>query len=302
MLGISTCWWENRSLSGEMIVRETAELGFGGIELEYRITYPLFEEMRPYVNREVRVLSIHNYFPRPVEFMDRKASGDLFSLSSTDKEERLMAVKYSVKTLEHASDLETEAVILHLGRVDMPDPMNDFRKLYEEDRIKEEEGQRFLEEQKHIRASKSRKSMDAALFSLDELNREAEKKGVYLGIENRYYPQEIPDFDEIGMILREFEGGRVCYWHDAGHAVVQENLGLCEQNKLLEAYSDRMIGVHIHDVNGLVDHLAPGSGRTRFEEIRPFVKPDHIKIMEIESSVGRDELREGAGLIRKMME
>ena len=63
------------------------------------------------------------------------------------------------------------------------------------------------------------KHLDAVLFSLDKLNREAEKRKAYfLGVENRYYLHEIPDFDEIGMVLREFEGGKLRYWHDVGHA------------------------------------------------------------------------------------
>ena len=37
-------------------------------------------------------------------------------------------------------------------------------------------------------------------------NKEAEKKGVFLGVENRYYFNEIPDFEEIAIIMNEFEG------------------------------------------------------------------------------------------------
>ena len=75
--------------------------------------------------------------------------------------------------------------------------------------------------------------------------------------ENRYYFQEIPDFDEIGIILNEFDGGRIRCWHDVGHAAVQENLGICTQKDLLEAYSDKIIGMHLHDVENLHDHLSP---------------------------------------------
>ena len=69
-------------------------------------------------------------------------------------------------------------------------------------------GKSFIGEQLEIREGKKQKSLDSVLFSLDRLNREAEKKGVTLCIENRYYLHEIPSFDEIGSILNEFKGGQ----------------------------------------------------------------------------------------------
>jgi len=301
MLGISTSWWENRDVNGEVIIGEALDMGFDGIELEYRITGRLFNEMSPYLNRNIKVLSIHNYFPRPEELPDRKASGDLFLLSSTDKEERSMAVKYSIRSIEHASDLEAGALVLHLGRVDMPNPIDAMRDLYDKGRMDQEEGRAFLEEQDSLRASRAGKSLDAVLFSLEKLNREAEKRGVFLGVENRYYLHEIPDFDEIGIILRKFDGGMIRYWHDAGHAAVQENLGICPQKALLEAYSDKIAGIHLHDAKGLEDHLPPGSGHIQFKEIRPYMKPSTIRIIEVSSGAERGEILEGANMIRDEM-
>ncbi len=301
MLGISTSWWENRDVNGEVIIGEALDMGFDGIELEYRITGRLFNEMSPYLNRNIKVLSIHNYFPRPEELPDRKASGDLFLLSSTDKEERSMAVKYSIRSIEHASDLEAGALVLHLGRVDMPNPIDAMRDLYDKGRMDQEEGRAFLEEQDSLRASRAGKSLDAVLFSLEKLNREAEKRGVFLGVENRYYLHEIPDFDEIGIILRKFDGGMIRYWHDAGHAAVQENLGICPQKALLEAYSDKIVGIHLHDAKGLEDHLPPGSGHIQFKEIRPYMKPSTIRIIEVSSGAERGEILEGANMIRDEM-
>ena len=74
MLGISTSWWENRDVNGEVIIGEALDMGFDGIELEYRITGRLFDEMRTHLNRTIKVLSIHNYFPRPEEMPDIERS------------------------------------------------------------------------------------------------------------------------------------------------------------------------------------------------------------------------------------
>ncbi len=301
MLGISTSWWENRAVNGDALIGEALEMGFDGIELEYRITGRLFHEMKPRLNSTIKVLSIHNYFPRPEEFFDRKASGDLFLLSSIDREEQSRAVKYSIRSIEHASDLETGVLVLHLGRVDMPNPMESIRDLYGKERMDQEEGRAFLEEQDALRASRAGRNLDAILFSLDRLNKEAEKRGVFLGVENRYYLHEIPNFEEIGIILRKFDGGMIRYWHDTGHAAVQENLGICRQQDLLKAYAENMIGIHFHDVDGLNDHLSPGYGRIDYGEIIPFAGPSCINILEVKSRIEKKELMEGSELIRKLL-
>ena len=86
------------------------------------------------------------------------------------------------------------------------------------------------------------RNLDAALKSLDVLNERADRLGLYLGIENRFQLHEIPDFLELGVILKRFEGARVKYWHDAGHAQAQENMGIIPQGELLKAYGENLVG------------------------------------------------------------
>ena len=159
------------------------------------------------------------------------------------------------------------------------------------------EGLDFLKEQKEIRHSKKQKNVDAVLGSLDKLNREAERQGVILGIENRSHFHEIPNFEEIGIILREFGGGRIRYWHDVGHAFVQENMGICKQKALLEAYAHSMAGIHVHDVRGIEDHMAPGQGDVDFEQFKPYIKPETIQILELHPKVNREAIKKGRSII-----
>jgi sugar phosphate isomerase/epimerase len=301
MIGISTCWWNPETIPGDRLVSEIIDLGFEGVELEYRITNAFYQQMRPQLTGRLRVLSIHNFFPKPEERAKEQGSGDLFLLSATDRDEREAAVKYTLRTIEHANALEAKAVVLHLGHVDIRNPVERFRELYENEMINQEEGVTFLEEQREVRKSKQRKNLDAVLFSLEKLNQQAERQGVFIGIENRYHFHEIPSYEEIGIILSEFEGGNVRYWHDVGHAGVQENLGICRHKDLLDAYSDRMIGIHLHDVYGLDDHLSPGQGDLDYEKIIPFLKPDLIKIMEVHPKVSKEELLEGFQFVQEGM-
>jgi len=302
MLGISTCWWSKRVFNGDEIISDTLRLGLKDVELEYRISNAVFKQMKPRLKEILRVLSIHNFFPLPDDIPPTTASGDLFLLSSPDSDERSRAVRYSIRTIEHAQDLGAKAVVFHLGRVDMPDPTQDFFKLYRNGRIGEREGMTLIEEQRAIRQASKKKNLDAVLLSLEKLNKEAEKKGIFLGIENRYHFHEIPDFEEIELILREFKGGNIRYWHDVGHAKVQENIGLSSQRDLLDAYSEDMIGIHFHDVRGLDDHLAPGQGEIDFNEIKPFIKSSIIKILEVHPKVSRYELHKGIRLLKETLQ
>jgi len=301
MLGISTCWWNDKSYRGDEIVSDVLKLGFEGVELEYRITTSVFEQMKPQLKKTLAVFSIHNYFPMPEDHPAEKGSGDLFLLSSIDREERSAAVKYTIRTIEHANDLEAQVVVLHLGRVGMANPMERFTKLHGSGEMDESEGHAFMAEQKRIREMKYRKNLDAVLHSLEKLNREAEKNGILLGIENRYNFHEIPNFEEIGRILGEFEGGSLRYWHDVGHAAVQENLGICTQEELLVTYSGMMIGMHLHDLRGLDDHFSPGQGQMDYGKIRNFVKEAPIVILEVHSKVNRRDLLRGAHVIREII-
>ncbi len=299
MVGISTCWWDDRTIHGEEIINDLREFEVNGVELEYRITHSVFRQMRPFLNKAINVLSIHNYFPKPNIFSQKKASGDYFLLSSTEKDERTLAIKYTIKTLEQASDLETLPVILHLGRVEMPNPTNAFADLFKRGKIGQEEGNAFLNEQRKIRGNRVQNHLDAVLFSLDRLNHEAEKIGVFLCLENRYHFHEIPDFQEIGIILNEFTGGRIKYWHDFGHATAQEAMGICKQRELLNAYSDALMGFHIHDVQGLEDHLPLGKGTLDYKEFWPFLKLSVPMVLEIHNQANKNELEESIQRINR---
>ena len=293
MFGISTCWWHNRVNQGDEIVEAVLELGLDGIELEYRITETQFRRMRPQLKKDLNVITIHNYFPYPENFPNAKPSGDLFLLSAPYKDERLRAVQYSIRTIEHAHDLGAKVVILHLGRVDMPNPIFEIRALLEKDNAYPDERLALIKKQRSERRSIHQRHLDAVLFSLEALNREAEKRGLFLGIENRYHLHEIPDFDEMGAILEQFRGGSIRYWHDVGHASAQENMGIIPQKDLLTAYSEMLIGIHLHDAEGLDDHLAPGQGEIDFKQIKPFLEPSHIRILEVHSKVGERDLLKG---------
>ena len=130
MLGISTSWRSEIARTGIEIIDAILELGMDTIELEYRITTQMLKEILPLLKkRRLTVASLHNFFPLPAGLPKEKASGDFFSLSSPDREDQEMAVKYTTKTIAWAQELEARAIVIHLGKVAMDQPMKILKKL-----------------------------------------------------------------------------------------------------------------------------------------------------------------------------
>ena len=272
------------------------ESGINHVELEYRIPEQMYQQMKPALKRGVlNVLSVHNFFPVPGIFPKRDmGGGDAFLFSSLDAEERGNVVKYTSRTIEIANELEARAVVLHLGGIKMDSPMKHLFELYDQGKIETAEGERFIEETKKRRLEKRQPFLDAVLFCLDRVHKVAERDNIILGIENRYHVDNIPDTEEMGEILRRFQGGNIHFWHDVGHAYVQESLGWAKHRELLELYGKDMVGVHLHDVRGgYDDHYTPGSGGVDFPMVKEYLPPDAIKIIEAKEEVTLEELQQG---------
>ncbi len=300
MLGISTVWKSGELKDGQELMECFAGLGFRDIELEYRISGDTFKQIKQFLNKakDIKIVSIHNFFPVP----DIHATGgaDVFHFSSEDREERSLAVKYAVKTIQIASELGARAVVLHLGKVQMDTVSNGLFSLYDAGKVGSDEHKMKLEEFRILRDRKKGKTLDMMLLSMDEIQKAAEKYGVDVGIENRYSFEECPNFDEMAVIFEKFGGGRIGYWHDVGHAKVQENLGIVGTKELLDAYGKLLVGVHLHDVNGYSDHHVPGIGEVDFDLLKKYLRKDTIKILEIHPRETEKDLMDGVDLLKNM--
>ena len=294
MLGLSTCYISETLNDGEELFIILQKLGIEFLELEYRIPESTFLNIKPKLKlKNIKILSIHNFFPFPEEYSHLKPSGDLFLLSSLDKEEREKAIKFTIKTIRTANDLECSAVVLHLGKVEMDSYHKEFCHFYDSEQIDSLEMDLFLKRVKEERESKKQRFLDAVFFSLEKINREAEKQNVFLGVENRYYFNEIPNFEEIGIILNKFSGSNILYWHDIGHGHVQEKLKMQSHQELLKTYSPYILGMHFHDANGYNDHKPPGKGEIDFGWFKEYLKDETKKVLEIHPQASFEDVREG---------
>ena len=293
MIALSTSWNSIEVESGKEILSQILDMGFEAVELDYRLTSARLNEMRPLLGRDVQVVSIHNFCPIPDILPKEMAGSDAFLLSSSGREERERAIEYTIKTIELADAVDARIVICHLGHVDIADPTEELIELYNKRGKESDDFQALLQKAKDKREANQRRNFDAVLFSLDKLNQRAERLDVLIGIENRRELRQIPSFDEIGIILSEFDGANVAYWHNTGYAQIQDNLGIADHEDFLKQYSDKMIGVHLHDVKSTDDHMVPGAGDLDFKMVREYLSQDAVRVMQLTPKATREEIMEG---------
>jgi len=302
-LAFSTSWNAFRHDKARDMLFEINKLGFSELELSFNLTASMVSEIAKLKEKNgFRVASVHNFCPIPESFERKAALPDCYSISSFDKEEREQAVKYTKRTIDTASLLGARAVVLHCGRVQMEDQTRKLIDLYERGLKDTETFREIRQEFLRDRASTAGPFFDYALSSLEELNKYAEEKGVYLGVENRFYYPEIPNLEELGRILGEFKSSRIFYWHDTGHARVMENLGLARHKEYLDLYGKSMIGAHIHNVTGCRDHQAPVSGELDFLELKPYLKKETLKVIEAHHPATAKDIKQSKELLEKIFD
>jgi len=302
-LVLSTSWNAANFDKAEDMLFEIKELGFTDLELSFNLTAAMVSGISSFLGGGgFRIRSAHNFCPIPETFKRADALPDCYSMASLDEEERKNALKYAKRTIAIAGSLGASAVVLHCGRVQMPDRTRELIDLYRRGLKDTQEFRSAREEFIRARASLARPFFEQALRSLEELNKYAEEKSVDLGVENRFYYREIPNLEELGVILGKFRPSRVFYWHDTGHARIMENLGFAGSGEYLRSCGQTMVGTHIHNVIGCVDHQAPCNGELDFSELKPYLKKETLKVIEAHQPAAAKDLKKSKALLERIFD
>jgi sugar phosphate isomerase/epimerase len=302
MLALSTSWQSGGSTTAGQMLAALTHTGIKGIELSYRISENQYQQMkRPLKRSGLKVVSVHNYFPIPAIEPQSKDSEDWFMLSSPQKEQRQNAIRYTAKTIQHASDLGAVAVVLHGGAVEMNHEMRVLYQYVHSHQLHSKDAQIFIRDKRKELDFHKPRHLDGLLASLERLVPVAEKHGILLGLENRYHYHELPGPDDFRVIFEKFKGAPIGYWHDTGHAHANEILGLMPKTTLLQNYADQLIGVHLHDAVGLDDHSVPGSGEIDFAALKPFLKADTVKVIELKPGIPTQKVLDGIQFVKKTL-
>lgn len=276
-ISLSTMWSQNYTDMNEF-VRDIFDYGFTHVELNASLTAETLKELQTVEG--LKISSIHSPCPNGPTSEGTKASS--LSLSSLNEDERKEAVAFAKNTIEIASELAVKVVVLHSGWVELnPDLEMNLRNMYEQGLGTSSEYENARCTLVNAREFMACPHIDAAKESLLELAGHARSNGVQLALENRVHYYEIPNIDEMLDILSEFQPEVVGYWHDVGHAEIQARTGFTPHDEWLMALEDRMIGVHLHDVQGIRDHQAPGLGDLDWNLIAENLPKDVIRVCEI---------------------
>jgi sugar phosphate isomerase/epimerase len=294
-LAISTSWNASSHTSGTSLIKELSHFGFRALELSFNLTAEMVEEIVPLQDeKEIEVVSVHNYCPIPDGIERKLALPDCFSLAAADGGERQRALDFTQRTINTARRLNARAVVLHTGRVEIEDRTRELIHLYNGGMQDSREYAALKKTMAGERQKDCGPFVKRVLESLDELADYAGSQGIKLGIENRYYFREIPSIDELETIFDKLKQPNLFYWHDVGHAQLYENLGLLKHTDYLNRFSDRMLGIHLHDIKGAQDHLAPLKGDFDFAKLVPYVQKDTIKVLEAHHPATAEEIEKAA--------
>jgi sugar phosphate isomerase/epimerase len=288
MFALSTSWNTDPNKSGKQIVEEINKLGFDFVELCFSHTKRNLREIHK--QQVLKVTSLHNFCPIPDGLNRREALPDCYSLSSPDPAQRKKAIEFTKRTIRFASKFKARAVVLHTGRVEIQDHTKQLIKLKQGKRSKEREFRSLRDLAIKEREDQKDKFLESILLSLRELSDFAYNLGIALGIENRIYIREIPNFEEVKIFLNSFSKKGVHYWHDTGHAYILEKLGFTKHLDYLKAYNKHLLGIHLHDVKGFQDHKAPFSGEIDFTLFKPYIKKNVIKVIEAHKPATSQEI------------
>jgi sugar phosphate isomerase/epimerase len=284
------------------MLREIRELGFEYAELSHGIRISLVPGILDAVAAgEIKISSLHNFCPLPMGV--HHAAPNIFKFTAEDRKERDSAWKHSLKTVEMAARVGAKLIVLHSGQVDIKDYNEKLEEMVTRGERDTPKYRKLVEEMESKREKKKEKAMELALDMVRNLADEAAAKGLLLGIENREAVEEIPFDHDMAAFLAQLPPN-VKYWHDCGHAQIKENLGFIQHALHVEGMAPRLGGFHIHDViadeKGQHDHCPPGSGMVRYEALKPFVKPEHLKVIELSPGVKSDDVRRGFAHIKSV--
>ncbi len=298
MIALSSSWYSLRSPEVKKMLPAIKDTGITALEVGYNFSAAQLRELRSLIPESgMQVVSVHNFCPAPDKVPGRFFT-DYYRISSLDAHERAKAVEYTKRSIDTARAFSAAAVVLHAGTVELSaDYMKTLMKLYAQGNYSSEEFIRVRAQLREERARKKPAHLDATLKSLEEILSYARDCRVAIGLETRYYPQEIPDFEEIGYLLRLFSDKGLRYWHDAGHAEVNARLGFSSHQEYFTRYGSSLIGIHLHDVVGLQDHLAPFTGTLDYRMIHPYLTPELITVIEAHPPASVAQIKKAVALL-----
>jgi HAD superfamily hydrolase (TIGR01549 family) len=290
---LSTMWGIDQPMPFNQTFIEAKKIGFARFELNHKVSSALYQQ---YDHDRFYIATVHEPCPTEMTYEGRK-SADIV-ISSLDEKCRTRSVDDIKTSIELATRLGSRSVVIHPGGI-VCDKSRDYRlrELFQAGLRHTPAYQTLLDETIADRKKYVQAHFDRVLRSMEEIICFARGSGIAIGLENRYRYYDIPLPDEMAILLDLCKKDWFGFQYDVGHAHTLDVLGLADHFEWLERFSERMIGVHLHDVCGITDHQVPGKGDVNFTRIAPYI-PAHVQCtLEIGPRASLNEMAEGLKLL-----
>lgn len=294
---LSTMWAkQDRFLDIDLFVHAAESLGYDAIEISHATPEEPFDRLLN--GSSAKISSIHA--PAPLSRVGGKNNSSL-NLASLDDEERRLAIDYTKRSIDHAAAAGARYVVVHLGGVGntMFESEQRGRRLFDAGKRETEEFAAACRETVERRAESAPPYLERARATLAELAAHARERGVAIGLENRFHHHEIPLADEALALLADYPADLAGYWHDVGHAEVQARLGYVDKLSWLDTLGPRTLGTHLHDVDGIGDHRAPGNGDVDWSYIARGLPATALRVFEIDQRQPDDAVARAIPFLRE---
>jgi FMN phosphatase YigB (HAD superfamily)/sugar phosphate isomerase/epimerase len=286
---LSTMGWNRQSARLDEFVQSALATGFSGVELNHDVDSAALADSTLHAHV---CSSVHEPCPRDVPAA-RVVALD-WQLSSEDEARRRQAVRMVKRSIHLARELGAAQVVVHPGSVPGDAGLEkELRRLFQTGRAGTPEYAQLRDRMIEIRRLRSGPRLEAVQRSLSELLACARDEGILLGLENRYHYLDIPTPDEMERLLACAGPDVLGMVYDVGHAQAMERLGFFTHREWLERFADRIVEVHLHDVKGVDDHLAPGLGEVDFARLAPWLPAGALRTCEIRPQATPEQIVAG---------
>lgn len=263
-LSLSTNWNSHRHETADAMLEEIVALGFDTVELGYALSQTQADGLESWIaSGRIHVSSVHAYCPVS---MYGRSGPEVFSICDprdhSGSRRGMAAVK---STADFAASVGARAVVLHAGRTPIHRHIRKLASLVDDEKLGTPHYAHQLDRVIRKREHTAKRPFDILCEALNELLPYFEKLGLTLGLENLPTYDAIPNEPEMALLLDAFQTPAFGYWHDTGHGQIRENLGFTHHAGVVTRFSERIAGLHLHDVTPPVsDHHMPPGGMVDF--------------------------------------
>ena len=288
-ISLSTMWSADQEMPFSETFALARKLGFTGFEFSNKVTPCLYQE---WDRNKYYVATIHD--PCPSEFGYTELKRQDISLSSLDENHRIKAVDNLKRSIDLAVRLGSRSVVVHCGSVHCDHSRDTkIREWYLQGRSGTLEYIQLQQDYIADRDQHKQPHLNQVLRSLEEMIAFARGSGIDIALENRNRYHDLPLPDEMETFLQLCDEPWLGFQYDVGHAHNLEVLGMVGKGEWLRRFHHRLIGMHLHDVNGLQDHLAPGMGEVDFSSFSPYLADGVLRTLEVSPDCTTDQISHG---------